>query len=258
MKRVLYPGGNAVNVAVLAGRYGAKAAYLGSLGMDARGQLIRDSLTAEGVDISHCQYHTDVENAFAEVDLVDGDRVFGNYSSGAAAQLKLSATDLDYMRTFDVVHSSIYSYLENQKDALRSASRWLSFDFSSHLEEMDLIRAWLPYVNLAIISLSDYPETDVMQIAQDFKNSGPDLVLVTKGQQGSWLWDGRSIYHQEMVTVEAVDTMGAGDAYVAAFLVEYFAGKNIPAAMQCGAEYAAKNCMHSGAFGYGQLYPRPA
>ena len=40
-----YPGGNAVNVAVLAQRLGARAAYLGSLGDHARGKLIYDLLT---------------------------------------------------------------------------------------------------------------------------------------------------------------------------------------------------------------------
>ena len=254
-ERRRYPGGNAVNVAVHAHRLGAEAAYLGSLGDDARGDLIRAALSAEGVDISRCQIHPDAANAFAEVNLVDGDRVFGDYSAGAAALLTLSAEDLNYIHTFDIVHSSMYSYLENQMQALRDASRWLSFDFSSDLDEMDIIRRWLPFVDLAICSLSEHPHLDVREVAQEFKAQGPQLVLITRGQQGSWAYDGENLYHQEIIPTDVVDTLGAGDAYIAAFLVEYARSADVSKAMRRGAEYAAVNCTYSGAFGYGQEYP---
>ena len=50
-----YPGGNAVNVAVLARRLGAETSYLGCLGRDALGDLVHECLVAEGVDVSRCR-----------------------------------------------------------------------------------------------------------------------------------------------------------------------------------------------------------
>ena len=47
---VMFPGGNAVNVAVHARRAGASSAYLGAVGTDPAGDLVRGSLVAEGVD----------------------------------------------------------------------------------------------------------------------------------------------------------------------------------------------------------------
>ena len=44
----LYPGGNALNVAVFAARFGAEAAYLGVVGDDEAGRLVRRSLIEEG------------------------------------------------------------------------------------------------------------------------------------------------------------------------------------------------------------------
>src|ERR1700742_3656694 len=50
-----FPGGNAVNVAVLAQRRGAPASYLGCLGDDEAGALIATALATEGIDLSHCR-----------------------------------------------------------------------------------------------------------------------------------------------------------------------------------------------------------
>ena len=51
---VMFPGGNAVNVAAHASRLGAVAAYVGSIGADREGRIIRDALTALNVDLSQC------------------------------------------------------------------------------------------------------------------------------------------------------------------------------------------------------------
>lgn len=47
---VMYPGGNAVNVAVHARRRQASAAYVGVLGDDVAGRLLASSLAAEEVE----------------------------------------------------------------------------------------------------------------------------------------------------------------------------------------------------------------
>ncbi|GAA2895706.1 hypothetical protein GCM10010517_60520 [Streptosporangium fragile] len=53
---VVFPGGGACNVAVHAGRLGADAAYLDSIGGDAAGDLVRHSLASEGVGIRWSRY----------------------------------------------------------------------------------------------------------------------------------------------------------------------------------------------------------
>ena len=77
---------------------------------------------------------------------------------------------------------------------------------------------------------------------------------MTRGKEGSWVYDGSSLYHQDILPVETVDSLGAGDAYAARFLVEFSRGTAIPAAMQLAAQSAAENCTHYGAYGYGQPY----
>ena len=48
-----------------------------------------------------------------------------------------------------------------------------------------------------------------------------------------------------------MDTLGAGDSFATAFLLELLKGGTIEDAMQAGSEFAAKTCMVHGAFGHG-------
>ncbi|MFZ5908920.1 MAG: PfkB family carbohydrate kinase [Chloroflexota bacterium] len=248
--KTCFPGGNAVNVAVLAKRYGHSAAYLGWTGNDERGRLVLDSLKSEQVDISHCRIVDGVPTAFSEVSLVGGDRVFGRSESGACELIKLTDADFDYIKQFDVVHTSVFSYLEDQIVDLKSSSRRLSFDFSQHLDRPYLEKI-LPHVDIALISLADVSVGEQDSLMRQIVSMGPFLVLMTRGKEGAWVFDGRQVYHQPVIPVDAVDTLGAGDAFAARFLVEHASGVPIPQAMLKAAESASENCLHYGAYGYG-------
>ena len=253
-ERMRYPGGNAVNVAVLARRYGIQSAYLGAMGDDERGALILDALRQEDVDVSHCKIIAGTANGYAEVNLIDGERVFGEYSSGAAAHLVLDTQDLAFISGFEIVHSSVYSCLEAQLPELKVASRFLCYDFSNQVEDKAYLAKTLPFVDLAVFSLSDHPHLEAQAVLREIHAAGAGMLLITQGKNGSWFFDGVNNYHQDIMPAQVVDTMGAGDAFIAAFLVELFRNMPLPAAMASAAVFAAKNCEHSGAFGYGQPY----
>lgn len=251
--RMRFPGGNALNVAVLAQRYGAQAAYLGWLGKDERGELILNALRQEGLDVSHCRVVEGASTAYSEVMLVDGDRVFGKSDHGVCTMFHLSDEDLAYIAEFDLTHTSIYSHVEPQIADLKRASRLLSFDLSQNLDEA-YWQQTLPYVDIAFVSLAEVSLDELEALLRRMYTFGPQLIVATRGAQGAWLFDGSHIYHQGVLPVQVVDTLGAGDAFAARLLVEYLKGAPLSAAMQRAAESAAQNCTHYGAFGYGQAY----
>jgi fructoselysine 6-kinase len=243
-----YPGGNAVNVAVLAQRHGHPSAYLGYMGNDRNGQLILSSLQEEGLDVSHCKVLNE-QNGFSEVNLVDGERVFGEGTHGASAKIKLEAEDYTYIRQFDIVHTSAYSHLESCLVDLKKAAHCLSFDFSDR-KDPKYIQAVLPYLDVALLSRPDFPEKE--QWMREIFVQGPRLVLVTCGAKGAWVYDGHALFHQEVIPVNVVDTLGAGDAFAARFLVEVISGTPLQKSMQLAAQSAAQNCLQYGAFGHGE------
>jgi fructoselysine 6-kinase len=246
---MMFPGGNAVNVPVLAHRYGHPASYIGWLGDDARGHLILDALNEEGVDTSRCRI-IDGPNAYSEVTLVEGDRVFVGSDPGVTVQIALSDEDLDFVREHDVAHTSIYSHIEQDLPRLSEASPCLSFDFSQDWDRAYLAGV-LPWVDVAFLSHPGQSHRATAELMRWMRSRGPEIVVVTRGGEDAMAYDGRRVYRQGVIETDVVDTLGAGDAFAARFLVEHLDGTSIADALAAAAESAAEACGHYGAFGHG-------
>lgn len=245
----MFPGGNAVNVPVLARRYGQQASYLGWLGDDALGQLLLNALAIEGVDTSHCRVVTGA-NAYCQVSLVDGDRVFGQSSAGVSRQIMLTEEDLAFIQQHDLVHTSVYSHIWHELPRLRQVAPRLSFDFSQGWQRARLAET-LPYVTFAFLSSPDTSYQETVDLLQWAQAQGPSIAVVTQGREGALAFDGERLYQQPIVETTVVDTLGAGDAFIARFLVEYNSGQSIEASMAQAAASAAETCGYYGAFGHG-------
>jgi sugar/nucleoside kinase (ribokinase family) len=77
------------------------------------------------------------------------------------------------------------------------------------------------------------PTTLVNQAVRAFCKSNPRIqVSVTKGKEGSYVWDGKELIHLPAQKVEAVSTAGAGDAFTAALIVGLVAGLSLREAQE--------------------------
>ncbi len=245
-----YPGGNAVNVAVFCQRLGAQAAYLGFLGDDERGRVIRDALLLEGVEVSQAHMVKGVGTNYALVELKDKDRVFTESESGACELIHLEAEDFEYIAGFDLVHSSVYSHLESQLPQIRQHSKKLSFDFSDR-HDLERLQKVGPYIDYAFLSCSEISMEEQGKRMDQLLELGASLVVATRGKAGSWAKTERNSWHQGSLPANVVDTLGAGDAFIAALLMNYSADGDLAKAMYAGAAYAARACEHYGGWGHG-------
>jgi fructoselysine 6-kinase len=246
----MFPGGNAVNVPVLANRYGHQSAYLGWLADDPHGRLITNALDAEGVDHSRSRI-VEGKNAYCEITLKDGDRVFGDYDEGVCSQIDLDDNDFEYIANHDLTHTSVYSFIEPFLDKLAEASGTLSFDFSQEWNQTYFEQV-LPFIDIAILSNPARTSSENEDLLDRIVALGPKIVLITTGESGAYLSDGHQKYHQEIIEVDqVVDTLGAGDAFAARFMVEYLSGVEITIALNRSAQSAADTCQYYGAFGHG-------
>ncbi len=246
----MFPGGNAVNVAAQARRMGCRSAYLGWMANDPYGRLVYQALIDEGVDISH-SHVVEGKGAFCEITLEDGDRVFGDYSEGVCDKITLDVDDLDFISSFDLVHTSVYSHLDDRIELLAKHSRFLSYDFSQEWDKQ-LLKKILPYINIALIS---NPAEGIMtneELIHYVSTIGPVKLLITSGKEGAIFFDGKLFFRQKTIKItNVIDTLGAGDAFAARFMVEYLRGEKIPTALEKAAESAAQACTYYGAFGRG-------
>ena len=262
--QTMYPGGNALNFAVYAKRLGVDAAYLGAFGSDAQANHVMDSIEQIGLDISHCK-HYEGENGCARVTLKDGDRVFLGSNRGGVLRecgLNLTAEDLEYIQSFDLVHAGLYGYTETELPKLKRRGVPLSFDFSSDFTE-EKINQIAPLVNYAFFSCSHLNQDEVRELMVKVTRLGCELVLCTMGEEGAVLYDGSTLYTQKPKLVKAIDTMGAGDSFITCFLINLIQktkeGREdnvniIRESLEEAAVFSSKQCLVEGSFGFGKVY----
>ena len=243
---VLYPGGNAVNVAVHGRRCGAGTAYIGAVGTDLAGRTVLDALVAEGVDTSMLRV-VEGPNASADVRVVDGNRVFDHGDPGVS-NVVLTSADFAAVAAASVVHTGECSMVEDQLADLSAAASRLSFDFSERPD--DYVAEYAPLVDIAIRSLPSASVDDALSEARRIQALGPGLVAVTMGAGGAVAVQGELVVHAPAPATDVVDTLGAGDAFIARLLTGLIAEVPLTELLGAATAYASHTCATFGAFGY--------
>ena len=250
---VMYPGGQAMNFSVYAKMLGADAAYMGVFGNDEVAHHVIRTLNELQVEHTRCRQY-EGENGYAKVRLVDGDRQFLMSNKGGivnAYPLVLNEEDLTYIRGFHLIHTSNNGHFNACLPQVKATGVPISYDFSGRWQEEYYYESVVPYVDYAFLSCGDAPEEEIRAACERMSSLGCRMVVATRGGIGSLIFDGEAFYAQPPHSVDAIDTLGAGDSFATAFLLAIFEGKNIPEAGEAGAAFAAKTCMVHGACGHG-------
>ncbi len=241
-----YPGGNPVNVAVYIKRLGGQSSYTGLVGMDDFGSIIMDSLKKKGVDISHLK-RVEGATAVTEVTIENGDRVFGEYKEGVLKGFKLTKDDIEFLASHDIVISGIWGMIEGDLDKIKQTNTPIAFDFSDQYNH-EIVDKALPYVDYAFFAYDGDDLNYIKNYMITAYSKGPQLVICTLGEKGSIAYDGTDFISSDIVKCKVIDTMGAGDSYIAGFLYSYLREKDIKKAMQRGSENSAVTLAYSGSW----------
>ena len=244
---LMFPGGNALNVAVHARRVGAASAYVGAVGTDQAGDLIRRALTDEGVDTGLLR-RVEGRTAHAVVRVVAGNRVFGSGDIGVS-RFSLAGPDWAAVPSAEVVHTGDCSMLEEDLERLADAAALLSFDFSER--PWEYVARHAPHADVAILSAATARDDDPSELVARVAALGPTVVAVTQGVAGATLWvDGEDLLHAPAGDGEVVDSLGAGDAFIARLLVGLARSEDPGELLRAATTYATDTCGQYGAFGH--------
>jgi fructoselysine 6-kinase len=242
-----FPGGNAVNVAVYLRRLGVEASYTGAVGSDANGALLREALAQRGVDLRRLRVIPGA-TAVSHVEIIDGDRVFGPYEEGVMAEFRPTEEDIDFLSGHDLVAASLWGHAETALPELRRRGIPTAFDASERPFSVTA-RLALPHTTVFFFSDAGSGDEALEEKLRQLRALGPELVVATRGSRGSMAWDGTAYHRAGIVPCEVVDTIGAGDSYIAGFLAAWVRRAGIPACMAAGAECAAVTIGYRGAWG---------
>ena len=223
-----HPGGNAVNVAVYTRRLG---------GTDQNGRLMLEALRGKGVDVSRVQVLPGA-TALTHVSLVNGERVFGGYEEGVLQDFRLSAADIDFLCGHDLVVSGLWGMVEKDLAKIRARGVPVAFDCATRPDDEAALVA-LPSCDIAFFSDDEADDKALCGRIRAVAALGPHIVVATRGERGSLAWDGKAFTTFGIVACPVVDTMGAGDSYIAGFLNEWLRGSDILSCMGSGAVCSA-------------------
>ena len=247
-----FPGGNALNFAVYARRLGASAHYMGCIGNDIFGVQIEDALAAEGVPYPRLR-KTASETSWSRVRHTDNDRWFDGSRLYSSGEFPIYPDDAEYFETFDLVHTGVNGMLDDKIDTIASASHRLSYDFSDKFNDTSLSKI-APHLEVAVLSQVGGTRAHAVALAKKVAGLGAKLVVVTRGSAGAICVDAGKVFEQGIVETEVIDTLGAGDAFIATFIVTHLKGEQTQVALVQAARFAASICRQEGAFGRGRRH----
>lgn len=248
-----YPGGNALNVAVYSRLFfRAESAFVGIVGTDRYAEHLLSVLDDIGVDHTRAR-RAQGPNGMAFVSLdAEGDRRFvGSNYGGVQHGLRLRVTpqDLDFLQTYDRVHTSVYSAIETELPSLAERGVKVSYDFSDDAPA-SVIEKVGSYVDVGFFSGGSLSDADVDALGAFAVECGVGVAIVTLGSRGARAYAATTRASAGILPVDAVDALGAGDAFITGFLAARASGEDLDGCLRTAATSGALACMQRGAFGY--------
>ena len=243
-RAVAFAGGNAVNVGIQMSKLGRRVAYFGAVGRDAAGDVIAGELADNRVDLTFL-HREDAITAYTIVEHSNGnDRRFVFEEFGATRDYRPRPDELVVLTKARHVHIGWLNDAGMTRRAMAEAGVSVSQDVSVNAEARNLDVEGL---TVAFASASG-PRAAAVDRAESLIAAGARLAVVTRGAAGSLASDGTRIAEIPARLVEAVDTTGAGDSFIAGFLDARLKGLPLEDCLLAGRETASACCLHMGGF----------
>ena len=227
------PGGAPANVLAALCNLGFQTAFIGQVGDDMHGALLKDTLDKAGIDTTGLIVDDSVFTTLAFVSLQNGERNFSfARKPGADTQLRPEEVKEEIVKNTKIFHCGSLSLTDEPARSAtfhavkmaKEAGALISYDpnyraplWNSVEEAKEQMRSMIPYADIMKISdeetalLTDY--SDPKEAAQALLDQGVACVVVTLGKDGALLKTAQVEIVEKGKERKVVDTTGAGDSF---------------------------------------------
>ena len=235
------PGGAPCNVLAMLKNLGKKTAFIGKIGNDALGKMLKKTVEDQGICIDNLVEDEEIHTTLAFVHSdKDGDRSFSFYRNpGADLMLQWEEINVDFLVNTKIFHFGTLSMTEEEiknvtKKAVQKAKEngvLISFDpnFRPPLwKDMEDARQqmWYGIGQCDILKISDDEilfltgTKDIDEgIARIREKSHAKLICATMGKNGSKVYyKGKTVFGRPFLRKDTIETTGAGDTFMACVL----------------------------------------
>jgi fructokinase len=239
-----HPGGSPANVALTLARLGRRVTFVGRSGEDAFGQLTREHLRDNGVDLGYVVRAAE-PSSLAVVSIgADGAASYSFHVEGTA-DWAWTAAELPAELPGDVLAVHAGSLALVLPPGGRVLEAWLARQRGVATVSLDpnvrpalvgprdpyrgRLESWVAMSDIVKVSAEDlawvYPGTDPLDVAARWLqiSGGPRLVVVTFGADGAAACIDGHVIRRPAPPTAVVDTVGAGDAFSGG-LLDWLAG----------------------------------
>ena len=235
------PGGAPCNILAMLKNLGKKTAFIGKIGNDALGKMLKKTVEDQGICIDNLVEDEEIHTTLAFVHSdKDGDRSFSFYRNpGADLMLQWEEINVDFLVNTKIFHFGTLSMTEEEiknvtKKAVQKAKEngvLISFDpnFRPPLwKDMEDARQqmWYGIGQCDILKISDDEilfltgTKDIDEgIARIREKSHAKLICATMGKNGSKVYyKGKTVFGRPFLRKDTIETTGAGDTFMACVL----------------------------------------
>jgi len=221
-------GGVVANFCVGVARMDVKSGFMGSAGDDPNGHEVMQNFKNHDIDVNHFFLKKTTKTP-VNIIVVDshGSRQILQDAYMEKNILKADEIIPEYVAKADIFHTDAVN-IESARKCMRiakEAGKRVSFDLERHVAVYGLnaIRDLLEMTNILLPNrrgaLELTKERDVKRAARKLLSFGPEIVLITLGEDGSLLVTAKGEHRIPIYKVKnVVDTTGAGDAFNSAFV----------------------------------------
>jgi len=238
------PGGAPANVAVGVVRLGESAGFIGAIGNDPFGEFLEGVVAGAGVESSHLVKVDGVRTSLAFVAArADGRKDITFYRNpGADMCLAADHIDADYVTAAEAFHFGSISRIDpSPREATDLARRlageagamitydpnWRPTLWSDAADARERIVEGFDGVTVAKVSEEEWEFVtgtgDFAAGAARILDRGVELVVRSEGECGASFATAGGSGHVDAMAIECVETLGAGDAFMACLIVELLA-----------------------------------
>jgi sugar/nucleoside kinase (ribokinase family) len=235
----MHIGGNAANTADALARLGLSVGLVGGVGDDAFGEYVLSALATHGVNVSAViqESHTGTAASFVVVDS-KAQRAFlhvpGANATFSPTQVRWEA--IAGAQIFHVAGLQLMCQLEGEPIAaiLKEAKRYgmvtvLDTVMNPRSQGWEGLAPTLPFLDWFVPSIDEAiglcQESDREAIVAKLRKSGATNIVLKDGAHGCFVYpQNEAAFHTPAFSVQAVDTLGAGDSWSAGFCVGLLRG----------------------------------
>jgi ribokinase len=253
------PGGKGANQAVAAARMGAQVRFIGAVGADEGGRAARACFIDEGIDARHLRTIDEVAtgSAMILVDAATGQNCIALYDgANARVDAALAESALDESAAAAVLVCQLETPVATTLHAARIARDADVPVLLNPAPAVTLDRELLELVDLLVpneseaMVLAGQPVSaafDEDLVVEALHAAGARAVLITLGERGILYSDGNTRFRRDAHPVDAIDTSGAGDAFIGALAAALASGRALEPAIELAQQAASLSVTRPGA-----------